>query len=231
MEPKLIYLASRHPSLSRTGFTARWRQHGALGMSMPRWKNIRRYVHCDVLQSGVAGLRDDFDGVGLIWHRSPEARMKHRMDNSSQGQMEADEAMTFAEPVKNFCLLAEEHELAGGRSGPVKLIRFIGRNAKLSKGEFLDRWKNRLGQAVLNLPAMGKGAVRYVQNHSLRPEQGGAWGLPADCVDELWFESEQAATLALQEFSALADFERELSASIISVMTNEVVLHDRPTAG
>lgn len=48
MEPKLIYLARRNPVLTREGFTAKWRQHGALGMSMPQWGNIRRYVHCDV---------------------------------------------------------------------------------------------------------------------------------------------------------------------------------------
>jgi hypothetical protein len=83
MEPKLIYLARRNPGLTRAGFTARWRQHGALGMSMPRWINIRRYVHCDVQQPGVPGIDETYDGVGLIWHRSPEARARHRADNSS----------------------------------------------------------------------------------------------------------------------------------------------------
>lgn len=68
MQPKLIYLAQRRPDLSREGFVTLWRQHGALGMSRPRWKNIARYAHCDVLDAGadIPGISNDYDGVGLI---------------------------------------------------------------------------------------------------------------------------------------------------------------------
>ena len=52
LRPKLIYLARRNPALTREAFVPRWPRHGALGMSLPRWRNIWRYVHCDVLAEG-----------------------------------------------------------------------------------------------------------------------------------------------------------------------------------
>jgi NAD(P)-dependent dehydrogenase (short-subunit alcohol dehydrogenase family) len=67
-EPKLIYLAKRNPGLSRPQFLKRWRRHGMLGMSLPRWKNISRYVHCDVLHptTDAAALNDEYDGVARV---------------------------------------------------------------------------------------------------------------------------------------------------------------------
>ena len=228
VEPKLIYLATRHPSLARAAFTARWRQHGRLGMSMPRWKNIRRYAHCDVLQPGVEGISEAFDGVGLIWHRSPEARLRHRTDTSSQGQMEADEAETFAEPVRNFCLLAEEHEIRKGSPGPVKLIRFLQRREGVTRTEFLQRWIADAPRYFLSFPGLSQALLRYVQNHTLPPERGDAWGLPSDCVDEFWFESEKTAVEAFRNLIEMGEWERTLAPTVTCVLTNEVVLHDRP---
>src|ERR1700728_4689988 len=109
-EPKLIYLAKRNPGLSRDDFLKRWRQHGALGMSLPRWKNISRYVHCDVLHptTDAAVLNDEYDGVRLIWHHSAQARAAHLADTTSRSTMERDEFETFSQPIVNSCLLARE---------------------------------------------------------------------------------------------------------------------------
>lgn len=229
MEPKLIYLARRNPTLSREAFTSRWRRHGALGMSMPRWVNIRRYVHCDVTQPGIPGVDNSYDGVGLIWHRSPEARARHRADNSSQGVMEADEAETFAEPVYNFCLLAQEFALKDAGSGPVKLIRFVERADGVAKGDFERAWQGAYAAVLLQAPQVEAHVQRYVQNHVLPPERPPRWGLAADCVDEYWFASMREATSALEAMRQLAQRERGLVSRSIWVATNEVVLHDKPT--
>lgn len=228
MEPKLIYLAKRNPALTREGFTARWRQHGALGMSMPRWANIRRYVHCDVQQFGIAGVREDYDGVGLIWHRSPEARARHRADNSSQGQMVADEAHTFSEPVYNFCLLAEESAFVSRGVGPVKLIRFVERSKGITGEAFALAWKAQYAPALVQRAAGIGGVLRYVQNHVLPSERAGGWGLGADCVDEFWFESRDQAAAAFGAINGLGRIDGDLVSRSIWVATNEVVLHDRP---
>lgn len=227
MEPKLIYLARRNPALTRADFTARWRQHGALGMSMPRWVNIRRYAHCDVQQFGVDGVSEDYDGVGLIWHRSAEARARHRGDNSSQGQMVEDEALTFAEPVYNSCLLAEESVLRSRGVGPVKLIHFIDRSKAITGDAFALAWRRQYAPAMLQETASGD-VLRYVQNHVLPPERPGGWGLRSDCVDEFWFESREKAVAAFVAINALGKIEGELVSRSIWVATNEVILHDRP---
>jgi hypothetical protein len=77
--PKLIYLARRHPSIEQASFAARWRQHGRLGMSLPRWRNIWRYAQCDALPWAASPmpLAGECDGVGLVWYRSDEARARH----------------------------------------------------------------------------------------------------------------------------------------------------------
>lgn len=227
MEPKLIYLAKRNPALTREGFTRRWRQHGALGMSMPRWVNIRRYAHCDVQQLGIKGVSEDYDGVGLIWHRSPEARMRHRADNSSQGQMVEDEAHTFAEPVYNFCLLAEESVLRSEGVGPVKLIRFVERSKAITAEAFARAWKGQYASALLQGTTSGD-MLRYVQNHVLPPELPRGWGLRSDCVDEFWFESRDKAAAAFGVINAQSHIEGRLVSQSIWVATNEVILHDRP---
>ncbi|MBM3347466.1 MAG: hypothetical protein FJY55_13360 [Betaproteobacteria bacterium] len=228
MEPKLIYLARRNPALTREAFTARWRRHGALGMSMPRWVNIRRYVHCDVLQPGIPGVDESHDGVGLVWHRSPEARARHRADNGSQGVMEADEAETFAEPVYNSCLLAQEFILKDGEIGPVKLIRFVERADGVAKEKFAAAWQGAYADALLHEPEIAGHMQRYAQNHALPPERPPRWGLAADCVDEFWFASMREAASTLDVIRRLANLETGRVSRSIWVATNEVVLHHQP---
>src|SRR5690242_5233128 len=94
--PKLIYLARRHPSIAATDFTARWRRHGALGMSLPRWRNIWRYTQCDVVPWARAPLpsASEYDGVGLVWYRSAETRAAH-VDDADRAVMARDELETF----------------------------------------------------------------------------------------------------------------------------------------
>ncbi len=221
-QPKLIYLARRHPALTRETFTPRWRQHGALGMSRPRWRNIARYVHGDVID------RDDCDGIGLIWHRSRAARAAHLADTDSRLQMEQDEVETFAEPIVNVCLLAREYVLLGppdapvsatGRAdpdGPVKLTRFLNTHAPADATEL------RLRLDAAELPLLG-----HVINLPLLPERGSAWGLTHACVEELWFENlEDARRAALVAAAAPGT-----NASTMSVLTREVLLHQIQTEG
>ena len=135
---------------------------------------------------------------------------------------------TFAEPVKNFCLLAEEREVRKGIAGPIKLIRFVECRNTLTRTEFQARWFEEYAQHVLAMPSVRHPSVRYVQNQTLPPEQSDGWGLGADCVDEFWFESEAAAIAAFRSLATLDAGMSSLTARITCVMTNEVVLHDLP---
>ena len=221
-QPKLIYLTRRQPALTREAFIPRWRQHGALGMSRPRWRNIARYVHGDVID------RDDYDGIGQIWHRSRAARAAHLADTDSRLQMEQDEFETFAEPIVNVCLLAREYVLRGppamtvsptGRAkpdDPVKLTRFLTSHAPADATELrlrLDAAELRLLGHVINLP--------------LPPERGDGWGLRCACVEELWFANLEDARRAVLVAAAAAGS----NAGTISVLTRDVLLYQIQTEG
>jgi hypothetical protein len=236
MQPKLIYLARRRPDMNREDFVTRWRQHGALGMSRPRWKNIARYVHCDVLNAGadIPGISDDYDGVGMIWHKSPQARATHRADVSSQTDMESDEEKTFREPVANFCLLAAETQrsMPGSIDGStVKLIRFL----KYADPSQCDRLSQRISEQNREMFARTNDArgwpIGYCINTTLEPQSEGlsAWGLKADCTEELWFRDLDELVSYRERCDAdptPLNLPDRLIASRIEVITKEVVLHD-----
>lgn len=205
-QPKLIYLARRPPGLDRAGFISRWRQHGALGMSMPRWRNIARYLHCDVDPATAS-----HDGVGMIWHRSVEARRAHIADRSSRGAMESDEQATFAEPIVQCCLLTREEILLAPpppADAACKLIRVID-----------DRADGRYAEALPGLAAAGLQPLGLVNNLPLPPDQVEAWGIRCRQVEEWWFGSRGSALQALQW---LAD---RYPRSGTCLLTNEIELY------
>lgn len=211
LQPKLIYVAQRHPRLQPHEFTARWRAHGALGMSLPRWKNVARYVHCDVLAAPqYAGVLDTtHDGIGIVWHRSPAARAAHLADTSSRESMERDEEETFARPIVDCCILMHERLLLTPRSGSqaFKLTRLV--TAAGPRELQAAAMRERLGRAGIALQG-------HVVNMPLPPENGVRWGLDVDCIEELWFDSMDGALRAAMLLAA------DGSAQIL---TNEVELY------
>lgn len=219
--PKLIYLARRNPSLDAAGFVRRWRQHGALGMSLPRWKNIWRYVHCDTVRgSGIPGVSETYDGVGIVWHRSADARRAHRRDWSSQGTMERDELETFAEMVGHFCALYDETVLRPPQAGArVKLVRFLRAGDGADQAGFvahasvsLDWLAEAAGEAL-------RGQVRNVRS----PPERAPWGLPYPLIEELWFDAAEAASHVQAAWSARPH--AALVSDEVALLTNEVVLY------
>ena len=176
LQPKLIYLTKRNPGLTRAEFIARWRLHGQLGISLPRWRNIARYVHVDLEQPADACLCADYDGIGMIWHKSPAHRAAHVADRSSRGIMERDEAETFAAPIADCCLIASEIVVhAPDPRARWKLTRFAASNSPAL------------------LPPSAEG---YARNHPLPPETSKPRGLDVALVEEFWFSTRSAAIVA-----------------------------------
>lgn len=220
IRPKLMYLARRNPALSREQFTPRWRQHGALGMSMPRWKNIWRYVHCDVLPE----FGEDYDGVGIVWHKSPESRRAHREDTSSQGAMEADEVQTFDQLVVNFCALMEEITVRQPqRAAHTKLIRFANRQRDVARDDFITDAATHAEKLLAS--SLGQSVRGFVQNHAQPTETGRPWGLGYDYIEELWFDSTSDAARARKELRGVLPGLCDGREPTV-VLTNEVVLYD-----
>ena len=232
MRPKLIYLVRRPSGVDRDEFIARWRRHGALGMSKPRWVNIARYVHCDVVnfETDSPSMRTDFDGVGLIWHRSPKHRAAHRADAVSQGEMEDDEAKTFSEPIANSCLLAEEHITIARQPRPhaqLKLFRFVksanGRLDDAASQSIVEHRRKSLGESDLLLG--------HCVNIPMNPMDEGfrRWGLGYDFVEEFWFEGADGLACFLRasgEDRGLLAIPGVVETRVDAVVTNENLLYD-----
>jgi hypothetical protein len=210
-EPKLIYLAKRNLALSRPQFLRRWRQHGALGMSLPRWKNISRYVHCDVLHptTDAAVFNDNYDGVGLIWHRSAQARAAHLADTTSRSTMERDEFETFSEPIVNSCLLARE-EMVQRRDPAASSLTKLFYFSTFGTNDAARAWS-----------AGGIESRGHVVNRPLPPAGADNWGLNFKVVEEWWFDD---ADTALRAAVVLKSLQR--ASEDIVVMTNEVLLYE-----
>jgi hypothetical protein len=213
LRPKLIYLTRRNPTLSPEAFTSRWRRHGGLGMSLPRWRNIARYVHCDVLHTATGSPEIDtsYDGIGLIWHRSLQARAAHLADTSSRAAMERDEAETFAAPIGTCCVLTRETVLIEPRhgSGASKLTSFqhaLPASADADPGLYRS------------LADAGARVDGHVINTPLAPETG-PWGLAVDRVEEWWFPNLDMARRAAPILHAAQ------AGNQVLVLTNEVVLY------
>lgn len=228
-QPKLIYLARRNPALSRRDFVARWRQHGALGMSLPRWRNVARYVHCDVLDppSPTPAIDASHDAIGIVWHRSPAARAAHLADTGSRLQMEQDERETFAQPIVETCVLTREHVLLAppdpASAATFKLMRFLQVGADPStlaqitaSGDMASRHR---ALAAAGAPVRG-----HLVDLPLPPERGATWGLACAVIEELWFDDLASATAAGRWFAA-ATRVPPIRAATMAILTNEVLLY------
>lgn len=219
--PKLIYFAERHPSFDPAAFAARWRQHGALGMSLPRWRNILRYAQCDPVPLPAAGLEPlACDGVALVWYRSEATRLAHIADRSGS-VTKADEAETFARPVARFALLTDEIIFKQGKPRRHKLFVAVRRAAPLRPAEFLDLWSGafgpRMAAAIGSFDPLGS----YIQNHARPPGDGIASGFEADCIDEISVKDPAGFLDRLRTELARAP----LAASARVILTDETVLH------
>jgi hypothetical protein len=223
--PKRIYLARRHPGLSPDEFRARWREHGALAMSMPGWQHLARYVQCDTIRDALPGAADPYDGVAMMWFWSPEARRQHRAETPSRMAMESDEDSVFAERVNNFAIITEEHVIAPGPLAPIRAVRFLRKRAGLSTDAFRAAWGDQHAARVLGV---ARPPLRYVQNVPLPPEVGPVWGLDYDGIEEFWFGGlDEARAYFAQSVPELAQPGQDgLTQEIVLTVVTETVLHD-----
>jgi hypothetical protein len=185
MTAKLIYRAERHPALDRSGFRERWRQHARLGMSQPRWTNIRRYAHCDPIDE-----RAPWDGVALLWYRDENARLRHVADPGAGAIMRADEAETFARAVRAFSTLVTETPPVSPRAASYKLFVFIWRDDGPTRDAFVTNC--RQGHAdrrarLASLPGFRGLALNAARSES---ELSG-FGLDCDAIEESDWDAPQ----------------------------------------
>jgi hypothetical protein len=225
--PKLIYFAERRAEMDAAAFRARWRQHARLGMSMPRWQNIQRYVHCDAIT-----IPDSLfplgccDGVGIIWYRDEARRLNHVTDSSAAPAMKQDEAEAFARPVREVALLADEFILQPCADAPRKLFLQIWREPTLALTDFRSWWLTEAGTELWQRLAEVKTVQGYIQNHARLADSEYAPPPLCGCVDEIACEDvaacESVLSQAIKELRGFGDHVRACKA----IWTTETVLHD-----
>ncbi len=222
--PKLIYFASRHPAFDRPAFIARWRQHAALGMAMPRWRNIHRYLHCDALPLPAIGLAPlSCDGVAIVTYRSEEARLAHVADRSAGPLLKQDELETFDRPVREVSLLTDSLRVLPATPGTPTLFLRLHRAATLAPTVFRSRWRDELGPRLAErLARIGAG---YCQNHGRPLVAADPAPLLCDAVDEIACDDAVAAAAALRAALAETAAEGILLERCEAVWTRPTLLH------
>jgi len=166
-QPKLVYIAQRHPRYGPGDFTRRWRQHAALGMSQPRWQNVARYLHCDRVDGLPPGVTVvECDGVAIVVYRSEAHRRAHIAVEEARRTMKADELDTFAQPVSRTSLLCQEQLVSPANGESFRLFVFWASESPqfyYAWDAAATRWRGALPQdvgLVRNRPSGDPGEFR-----------------------------------------------------------------------
>ena len=217
--PKLLYIARRHPGLAPGAFVPRWREHAALGMSQPRWRNVALYLHADAI-AGLEGHSGALaaDGVAVVVYRSEAARQAHLADEAARRLMKADELHTFDAPVAQTSLLVQAQTLHPlHRQGPRLFVWW-----QATAPDFDAAWQ---AATAAGAPLRARAALGHVRNRVVA-RLGGPDSLASDGIDEY----------SGPAVEPLAELAGRLTAAMAGVgmpsllLTRVVVLHDRPDA-
>jgi EthD domain len=236
MEPKQIYITRRKPPYTTEAWGPRWRQHGRFVRGLPLWAQIRRYEQCRVLSPGAveatAGMpslaQAEYDGVGMVWFRSPEAVAAALADPTVESVFD-DEKDVFADPIADTSLFTREIVLRDTGATNVKLVGFLRRKPGHSRDEFAAHWEHVHGPLFLGSEEVGAHVTKYVQNHVLE-DFTGVMGDRYDGVVEIGLARiEDAPKLFAQNHLDVVrpDLEHFVDLEdMIVVVTDEVLLYE-----
>ncbi|QIL73251.1 EthD domain-containing protein [Diaphorobacter sp. HDW4B] len=225
---KMIYLARRNPAFAPQEFPEVWRSHSALGKQCVNvGKRVKAVAQCSrVLDDALpATLSRDFDGVNLMVLADRESGNTIWNDSETLAVMRPDEPRVFADYVRNFSMLCQQHVLRGDLNDAV----FAPRDAVILVG-FLQREsafvKARSAPSILpeswRMGALDK-AYRMVCNTL---DEAAPQGYGFGYIVEWWFESLAEASHAASDLSSPSD---DLSCAWgDSVFLLTKVTHSRP---
>ena len=218
--PKLIYVAQAPDGVSQSRFTARWRQHAALGMRQARWRNVAMYLHCDPLP-----IERQCDpalataGIAVVQYLSEENRLAHIADESARQTMKADELLTFALPVARTALLLTERTLKAGSIDGYRLFVFWQASAPDFSASWLAHGQDQRAELLRD-----ERITFAAQNAPALPRNLRLEGLDCDGIDE--FASTDLSALRVLALGWMA--RAAVPGQAQFVLTRTVVLHDVP---
>ena len=181
---KRAYLVRRNPRLSAAEFPLRWKQHSELGMTFPDVvRRNQRLAYClvDHAAGERIGADRDYDGIGMLWLRSPELLDAPSADPTAVPTMRADELKVFHQHAFASSVMLEENVLADGPPARVAVLTFVKRRADLSREAFRAAWVQAGAQPVAGALA-GKIRRRVRSTAVLDPT------IAFDGLAEMWFD-------------------------------------------
>lgn len=118
---KFMYFAKRKPGFTPETFIPRWRQHGALAMSLPMWRNMTLYIHADTIRPvPIAGASSEYDGFSYGVARDEQLSKNPSPDDAANVQrLLNDELETFEAPIPPILMFVDEEILKKGAPGGV----------------------------------------------------------------------------------------------------------------
>lgn len=232
---KTIYLANRHPRLTRAQFAERWKRHGSIGGSLdPRIREVAALRYClthdpaDLLPSAT----DEHDGVALLGLRSllsTPAMASLLMDNEVAY---ADELRTFERPVEEFTLFAASELLVAGDETSVVVIDFVRRRPDVPPTTYFRTCDEAREADLTESGLLALGLRRWVRNALVgTPARGFAY----DAVHEWWFDSIEAVAAAREGIETMVARSQSITDRSNSTLLVTTVIQrfgpELPTAG
>jgi hypothetical protein len=202
---KAIYVANRHPRLTREAFAARWQEHNRLGASRsdPLMRECvgGRYCLTDPPPDGLPRASDEHDGVALLPLRGVQSIPAFNQVMTGNAVTYADELRTFERPVEQTTAFFASEVLVTGAETDVAVLLLLRRARSSTPSRFLASWRDHL------VTSAGAGAMqgllrRCVHNVSAAPAPR---GFAYDAVTEMWFENVDDVAEAASDVTALFD--------------------------
>lgn len=182
---KAIYLANRHPRLSREEFRERWLTHSLVGELLggpPRPIAGLRYCLTVDPTDLLPGASDEHDGVGLLPLRSVVSVPAAHALLTRNDVAFADELRTFERAVEEVTVYAASELVVDGPETDVVVVHYARRREAVDPVEHLRATERRADDDAL----LEAGVRRWVRNVAVGASPR---GFGYDAVTELWFDS------------------------------------------
>jgi hypothetical protein len=215
---KAIYLANRHPRLTRDEFRERWLTHSRVGELLtggPRPIAGLRYC-LTVDPSGILpGASNEHDGVGLLPLRSVVSIPAAHAVLTRNDVAFADELRTFERAVEEVTVYAASELVVEGPETDVVVFHYARRRDDVDPVEHVRAMERHAEDDAL----VEAGVRRWARNVAVGAAPR---GFGYDAVTELWFDSlDDVATAApaIEGFLERRSAHTERRASLVLVTT------------
>jgi hypothetical protein len=231
---KSIYLANRHPRLTRAQFAERWRHHGSVGAAVDgRIREVVALRYC-LTQSPEELLpfaSDEHDGVALLGMRSVLSTPTLSALVHDNEIAYADELRVFERPVQDVTMNTISELLVSGPETSVVVLELARRRGELRPTAYFRSLNESRDIDLAETGLLDSGLRRWVRNALTSPARR---GFAYDALNEYWFDSLEAVADARENIETFlertADRTDRRSSTVLVTSVIERIGNDVPAA-